>query len=39
MKFNLGVTGVWWAITITSVIKGTVLAFWFKLGMWKKKKV
>ena len=39
MKFNLGVTGVWWAITITSVIKGTVLAFWFKLGRWKKKKV
>ena len=39
IKFNLGITGVWWAITITSVVKGIVLAFWFKLGRWKRKEV
>lgn len=39
INLNLGVAGVWWAITITSVIKGIVLAFWFKLGRWKRKEV
>ncbi len=39
IKLNLGVSGIWWAITLTSIAKGVVLAFWFKLGKWKTKKV
>ncbi|MFH0930660.1 MAG: MATE family efflux transporter [Candidatus Zixiibacteriota bacterium] len=39
IKLNLGVSGVWWAITLTSMVKGIVLAFWFKLGKWKSREV
>ena len=35
----VGVNGVWWAITLTTIAKGTTLAFWFKQGNWKTKKV
>ena len=34
---RIGVTGVWWAITITSFFKGTILFFWYLLL--KKKLV
>jgi putative MATE family efflux protein len=37
--WGIGVDGVWWAITLTSIAKGTTLAFWFKQGKWKTKKV
>ena len=26
---RIGVTGVWWAITITSLFKGSILFFWY----------
>lgn len=26
---TLGLTGIWWSITITSILKGTVLPLWF----------
>ena len=26
---NLGLTGIWWSITISSIIKGTILPLWF----------
>ncbi len=39
MKLGLGVAGIWWALTLTTVAKGIVIALWFKLGRWKKKKV
>ncbi|HUI33485.1 MAG: MATE family efflux transporter, partial [Dysgonamonadaceae bacterium] len=26
---RMGVTGVWWAITITTVFKGVILVVWF----------
>ena len=39
IKLNLGVSGIWWAITLTSIAKGAVLAFWFKLGKWKTKRI
>lgn len=32
-RLGWGVTGVWWTISLTSMIKGTVLASWFKLHM------
>jgi putative MATE family efflux protein len=36
---GLGVSGVWWAISGTSIVKGLVIAFWFYRGGWKAKKV
>jgi putative MATE family efflux protein len=33
--WGVGVNGVWWAITLTTIGKGTTLAFWFKQGNWK----
>jgi putative MATE family efflux protein len=38
-SMGLGVTGIWWAISSTSIIKGIVIALWFKLGRWKTKQV
>ncbi|HUV30456.1 MAG TPA: MATE family efflux transporter [Acidobacteriota bacterium] len=41
LAFNLGwgINGVWWTLTITSVVKALVFAYWFKLGRWKGKKI
>jgi putative MATE family efflux protein len=36
---GLGVDGVWWAISGTSIIKGVAIAVWFGRGRWKGKKV
>jgi len=36
---GMGVIGVWWAISGTSIIKGIVLAGWFLTGRWMHKKV
>ncbi|MFH1783644.1 MAG: MATE family efflux transporter [bacterium] len=34
-----GVTGVFWAIVIASVINGITTAVWFKIGRWKHKRI
>lgn len=39
ITLGLGVNGVWWAITLTSIVKGTVLVFWFRWGKWKKRQI
>ncbi len=41
IAFNLdvGVNGVWWAITLTTVVKGMILMYWFSRGKWKLKEV
>lgn len=36
LGINLGVNGIWWAVSITSICKGTFLTLWF---MTIKKKV
>lgn len=33
-----GITGIWIAIFSTSIAKGILIAFWFKLGKWKRQK-
>lgn len=33
-----GMNGIWIAIFSTSIAKGILIAFWFKLGRWKKRK-
>jgi len=37
--FNLGIVGVWWAISGSSIVKGVILALWFAKGSWKHKKI
>lgn len=37
--FGLGINGVWWSISGSSIAKGLVMAFWFSRGRWKRKKV
>jgi len=39
VHWGLGVNGVWWAITFTTILKGIVLAYWFSRGKWKAKKI
>ena len=34
-----GINGVWWTLTITTIIKSSVLATWFYRGKWKLKQV
>jgi putative MATE family efflux protein len=34
-----GVPGIWWAITLTTVVRGAIIFYWFSRGNWKKKKV
>ena len=36
---NWGINGVWWTLTITSIVKAIVLASWFARGRWKLKEV
>ncbi len=37
--FDFGVTGVWWAISLTMIASGIVIALWFRRGKWKDRKV
>jgi len=34
-----GINGVWWTLTITTVVKAIILALWFKRGKWKAKQL
>ncbi len=35
-EMDLGINGMWWAITLTTIARGIVMAYWFALGRWKK---
>jgi putative MATE family efflux protein len=37
--WGMGIVGVWWVITFTSIVKGLVLAYWFSRGKWKSQKI
>jgi putative MATE family efflux protein len=37
--FPLDTQGIWLAIALSTVLEGSVVAFWFKAGRWKKKKI
>jgi putative MATE family efflux protein len=39
ISLGLGPIGVFWAITISTVIKGLWLAVWFKFGTWYKEEL
>lgn len=34
-----GINGVWWTLTITTLVKSMILLYWFRLGHWKLKEV
>ncbi len=34
-----GINGIWWTVTITTGVKAIILAYWFRLGNWKRKKL
>jgi Na+-driven multidrug efflux pump len=36
---GLGISGVWWAISGTTIVKGLIIAFWFYRGRWKRRKI
>ncbi|UCG94806.1 MAG: MATE family efflux transporter, partial [Candidatus Aerophobus sp.] len=37
--FPLNTQGIWLAIALSTVLEGSVVAFWFKAGRWKRKKI
>lgn len=39
INFNWGVNGIWVAIVASYVLYALAMAFWFRKGKWKKKKV
>jgi putative MATE family efflux protein len=39
ISLSLGPSGVFWAITISTIAKGTVVFIWFRSGSWKKQKI
>jgi putative MATE family efflux protein len=39
VHWGIGITGVWWAIASTSIVKGVVLTYWFSKGRWKSQKI
>jgi len=36
---GMGYQGLYWAITVSTILKGIVVAIWFSLGRWKTKQV
>ncbi len=36
---GMPVSGVWWAISITTVFRGSAVAYWFSLGRWKSVRI
>ena len=38
-ELEWGVNGVWWTLTITTLIKAAILATWFLRGRWKLKAI
>jgi len=37
--FPLNTSGIWLAIALSSILEGSVVAFWFRAGRWKEKKI
>ena len=36
---GMGYPGIYWALTISTILKGVTIAIWFKLGRWKTKQI
>ncbi len=35
----MGISGVWWSISLTSILKGILMGLWFMRGRWKRKVI
>jgi len=33
---GMGITGMWWTLTITTWVRGIIMIYWFARGRWKK---
>ena len=38
VSMGMGPSGIFWAITISTIMKGIVVFFWFKSGSWKRRR-
>lgn len=38
-RWGWGSMGIWWAISLTTGLKGITMALWFRRGRWKHKRV
>jgi putative MATE family efflux protein len=38
-RLGMGVDGIWWAISGTTILKAVVLLIWFRAGRWKHARV
>ncbi len=36
---QIGISGIWWAILISSILQSALTVFWFNLGRWELKKI
>ena len=36
---GIGIDGIWWSISATTILKALILVFWFSRGHWARKKV
>jgi Na+-driven multidrug efflux pump len=36
---GVGVSGVFWSITLTTIVKGSILLVWFARGKWKHQEI
>jgi putative MATE family efflux protein len=34
---SMGTDGIWWTISITGIVRGLLLVFWFRRGRWKER--
>jgi putative MATE family efflux protein len=39
VTLGMGPSGIFWAITISTIMKGIVIFFWFRTGSWEKKEI
>ena len=39
IHWGMGAEGIWWAISLSTVARAILMAAWFSLGRWKRKKV
>lgn len=39
LSLGWGVVGIWWAISLCTIVKGIVVTLWFLRGKWKQKRV
>jgi putative MATE family efflux protein len=38
-RLGLGIHGIWWAISGTTIVKAVILVIWFRAGRWKHARV